>query len=48
MKIIVENEEERKTIEDFCDIALRVGGMKNLKEVQLILGSVEEECQKKK
>ena len=42
MKIIVENQKERKSIEELCDVALRVGGIKNLPEVQKILNSIEE------
>lgn len=41
MKIIV-NKKDRKLIEDLCDIALRAGGMGNLKEINRVLESIEE------
>lgn len=41
MKIIVENDRERQMIESMCHIALCGGGIKNLKEVNLILNSIE-------
>lgn len=41
MKIIVENEQERQMILSMCDVALRAGGIKNLKEVEIVLNSIE-------
>lgn len=41
MKIIVNNNQERQLIESMCDIALRSGGIKNLKEVEMVLSSIE-------
>lgn len=41
MKIIVENNQERQLITSLCDVALRAGGVKNLKEVEIILNSIE-------
>ena len=41
MKIIVENEQERQLITGLCDVALRAGGIKNLKEVEIVLNSIE-------
>ena len=41
MRIIVENQQEKQIIESLCDIALRVGGIKNLKETQIILNAIE-------
>ncbi len=48
MKIIVENQKERQLIESLCDIALRAGGVKNLKEVSSILNSIENKKKEKK
>lgn len=41
MKIIVENNQERQLIESLCDVALRAGGVRNLKEVEIVLNSIE-------
>lgn len=41
MKIIVNNEQERQLITSLCDVALRAGGIKNLKEVEIVLNSIE-------
>lgn len=41
MKIIVENNQERQLITSLCDVALRAGGIKNLKEVEMVLNSIE-------
>ena len=46
MKIIVENQREQQLVESMCDVVLRAGGIKNMAEVQLVLGSIEK--QKKK
>jgi len=49
MKIIVENERERQMITSLCDVALRAGGIRNLKEVEIVLNSIESpESPKKK
>lgn len=41
MKIIVENERERRLVESMCDVALRAGGIKNWKEVNIIIDAIE-------
>ena len=41
MKIIVENNQERQLITSLCDVALRAGGVRNLKEVEIVLNSIE-------
>lgn len=41
MKIIADKE-GRKKVEELCDLALRGGGLQNLKEVNKILESVED------
>lgn len=41
MKIIVENEQERQLITSLCDVALRAGGVRNLKEVEIVLNSIK-------
>ena len=47
MKIIVENQKEHQLIESLCDVALRAGGVKNIKEVSLVLNSIEKAKEKK-
>lgn len=41
MRVIVENEQERQLITSLCDVALRAGGVRNLKEVEIVLSSIE-------
>ncbi len=46
MKIVVANKQERILMEQFCDVALKADGMKNLNAVVMILGSIEDEPMK--
>lgn len=45
MKIIVDNPRERQIIESMCDVVLRAGGIKNMKEVQVVLDAIMEKPQ---
>ena len=40
MKIIVDNEIERRLIISLCDVGLKNGGMESFNGVQMILGAV--------
>jgi len=46
MRILVFNEKERLLVESMCDVALRAGGIKNMREVVAILEAIEdaEDC----
>ena len=48
MKIIVENDKEKKVIESMCDIALKAGGVANLNEVNNVLASIVKKEKKEK
>ncbi len=43
MKIIVKNDGEKVLIESMCDIALKAGGIANLKGINNILASIKME-----
>ena len=48
MEIIVDHQEERLLIESLCDVALRAGGVKNLKETTIILAAIKNRKPEKK
>ena len=42
MRIIVDNDIEKQLIISLCDVALKAGGVRNLKETEKILASIED------